>query len=397
MLFMPDDCIIIIIQFMKIQEVIQFSLTNTRINKLCNNFESIKYRINELPFNPHNVIKYNCERSIKEYINYTKYILIFYKKSNSCMPLYIKFSDNILPPNIIDSYTLKYKSNPYLLDWTSLHTYCLKEYIDYHNIFLVVKTNKLLENSVLKYYRFIYGGTQIQSTTIDEYPILCDIHNIKIRNEIKIKNNIYKYKIPIVFGISSKNSIQPISPYTEKQLEITLSRPNGDVLLHDIYIKAIHVKYDCQELYVKPSYSNLIIPYKYSTSNFTNGSNQIVLRPTYYPIKIYFTFQSNNSNGENSKVCFDKLQLSMNGHIINYKYNHIKTMKINNIKYFYLNFYDDSINICNCLYNGYVISKNTHILFEGCNVDDATDISVYGLIYNNLLWANGLIGTRYSN
>ncbi len=366
------DCIQSIIQFLDMQSVIYLSETNIKMNTLCNKFESIKNHIMNLPFNPFNFFPYyenNVEKNIKKYMAYD---------NHNILPLLLhqtKQSTNNKFVGTIKHYSIE------PVTWDAKITYLI-ENGNHKNLTFVIKTDKIITDSIFSHYEFTIGSSDINVIHYDELSILYKHFNVN--NTIynyTLKNGIYKYKIPIVIGIKK------IPSYVVVKIIITMGKSIDTI--RDAYIKSDKYFGNIKETMSYP----FITTKNNGKFNFINGTNNITIKPSIYPIKLYFYFDDINENP------FKTLQLSLKDININYKYEHIKKELHNNKYYYCLNFIDNSINIFDNIEHitKCKIKEPINVKFNDCNVNANTNVVFYTLCYNNIRIMGNLAGLRYSN
>ncbi len=380
-----DDCIQYIIQLLDIQTVIYLSETNIKMNTLCNKFESIKNHIINLPFNPFNFFPYyenNAEKNIKKYINYD---------NHNIKPL-LKETKESTNNKFVG--TIKHYSTN-IIAWNKKISYLI-ENGNHKNLIFTIKIDKIITEPIFSQYEFTIGGSDVNIIHYDELPILYKHFDVKNTiNNYTLKNGIYKYKIPIVIGLKKlPNDINTC---------INITMGNSINTIHHAYIKSDKYfrekKYGENDKYfgnkkINKSYP-FIITKNNSKFNFVNGINDILIKPSIYPIKLYFYF----NNIDNIEHPFKTLQLSFEDIIINYKYEHIKKEFYNNTYKYCLNFIDNSINIFDNI--GQItkckIKESINVKFNGCNANINTNVIFYTLCYNNIVFMRNLAGLVYSN
>jgi len=371
-----DDCIQCIIQHLDILNVISLSETSVKLNRICNNFESIKNHIVNLAFNPYNYFPYyehDTEKNIKQYMNYENYFNVYKYKLLTLDVEHTKSSNNkIIEKNKICSENIQ--------DNILTFPFPINKY---KNLCLVLKTDNLLVEPIFDYYEIFFGSMH-QITHYEEVPILYKHHNVKYMNEYTIKNGVYKYIIPIIIGIR-------YVPYgVNTKIIIKLS---NNINIHDTYIKCNVYK---NEQHVSNEIHRFIMTKHMGTFKFENGQNKITIIPQIYPIKLYFYF--NNMTDINTQP-FKNLTLSIKDININYKYEHIKKELYLDKYHYCLNFIDNSIDVFANLsaISKCKINKFIYIIFDESCVTKNMNVVFYLLSYNYFIFANGLDMLMYSN
>lgn len=373
-----NDCIHCIIQHLDMPNIISLSETSTKLNKICNKFESIKKYVVNLGFNPYNYFPYyeeGIEKNIKQYMNYEKHYYVYrYKLLPSQL---VKKDNKIIKKNKI--YTIDMSIDK--LKFSFLNN-------KYKNLNFILKTDKLLVEPIFVYYEIFLNGYILQTTFYDELPILCKHHNVKYINKCKIKNGTYKYEFPIVIGTKY------ISVGIDSQIIIKMS---NDIIIYDTYIKCEVNKYKKYTDEIRP----FITTKRNGVFNFVNGLNDISFVSSIYPIKLYFYFENvkdmNVQPFKNLQLLFK--DINVNYVNVNYKYEHVKKEMYQNKYHYCLTFIDDTINVFENLdkISKCKINCDFNILFYNSNVKSDTHIVFYTLCYNYFMYAHGSGVMIYSN
>ena len=383
---LPNDCIQYTLNFMNMHNIINLSHVNKNMHTICNELDSIKKYIDLLPFNPYNYFKSNTN-NITHYINYKQHVNdVYYTPHDSDLnPLKI-ISLHMNTLNLFDKTLLLNKNiicYMHKTSYTDKISHDLKTLSHFINIscckeiYFVIKSTTQLIADPFTHYKIIFNGSELQTIHYNQIHTLCADNNIYYKqNGYTLKNGIYKYKIPIIYGGFFMNC----GVFITRALEIHLNTQNN-ALIKDIYIKTNELSLDTK--YVT---QNNIFPF-IATKLCNILDNKIIIPRHNYPIKLYFYFNQHI-------LKFKTLKLKCDQFTIEYNYDHIQVDENN---HFCLNFIDKSINVytdfnelCKCAIRG-----NFEILFDDIKLSNI--VTVYMLYYDILVYMNGSSGFIYSN